>query len=393
MQIIKRIFRFIRGRKRGRIALWIILSLFIISLLAPFIANDIPLVCSSKNGIEFPVLSKLWNGSSQYSDACTWTVKPLIPYSQKSIDIQNGRFASPLEEQVVSSLRYRHWLGTDALGRDSLAGLLYGSGIALRIGLFAALIAFLIGIFIGTASGYFGNNSLKLNFVQLIILFLCVLLLGYQLSFGFFFGYEKDSMWEVGASIIILLSGTIGFSKTQNLLQQNIRFPLDNIVLWIFEVYKSIPNIFFILVLLSIFAKPGITSLVLTIAFVIWPIIGRYTRAEILKLKEEDFIKSAETSGASSWNIITKHLLLNAIGPALVSFAFSFSAAILLEASLSFLGLGLAVEEVSWGSMLSEVKNNYRAWWLALFPGLAIFLVISALNYIGELIGEYFDQN
>jgi len=327
------------------------------------------------------------------SPNCAWSVKPIIPYSQKTIDIKNGRYKGPFSTQDVASLRERHWLGTDALGRDSLAGLLYGSTIALRIGLFAALLAFIFGIFIGTVAGYFGNNMISLNIIQLVLLALVLILLFYQFSYGFFFGYSNDLLYEFGMTVAILVIGSLILWKSAKWMEPKFSLPLDSIVLWIFEVFKSIPNIFFILVLLSIFVKPGLTSLILTTAFVIWPITGRYTRAEILKLKEENFIKSAEASGISSWDIIIKHLFLNAMGPALVSLAFGFSSAILLESSLSFLGLGLAVEEVSWGNMLSEVKNNYKAWWLVLFPGLAIFLVVSALNYMGEMIGEFYAQN
>jgi len=351
------------------------------------------LICKTDAGIEFPVLKKLWKGNTQSPSNCAWSVKPIIPYSQKTIDIKNGRYKGPFSTQDVASLRERHWLGTDALGRDSLAGLLYGSTIALRIGLFAALLAFIFGIFIGTVAGYFGNNMISLNIIQLVLLALVLILLFYQFSYGFFFGYSNDLLYEFGMTVAILVIGSLILWKSAKWMEPKFSLPLDSIVLWIFEVFKSIPNIFFILVLLSIFVKPGLTSLILTTAFVIWPITGRYTRAEILKLKEENFIKSAEASGISSWDIIIKHLFLNAMGPALVSLAFGFSSAILLESSLSFLGLGLAVEEVSWGNMLSEVKNNYKAWWLVLFPGLAIFLVVSALNYMGEMIGEFYAQN
>lgn len=393
MHTIKRILGFIQKKKRGKISLLFLFALFIVSLLTPFIANDIPIVCKSKTGLKFPVIQKLWKGSAQANMDCEWSLNPLIPYSQKTIDIKNGRFASPFSKQNTTSLRTRHWLGTDALGRDSLAGLMYGSSIALRVGLFSALIALFLGLLVGTFAGYFGNNMLKLNGLQVVLVIGLIVLLLYQLSYGFFFGHAYDGLKEFVLFLLILALGSIGILNSASLLKQTIRVPVDNIVLWIFEVYKSIPNIFFLLVLLSIFVKSGVASLVFTLSFILWPIVARYTRAEILKLKEENFIKSAQVSGISSWGIVRSHLLLNAIGPALVSFAFSFSAAILLEATLSFLGLGLSVEEVSWGSMLSEVKNNYKAWWLALFPGLALFLVISALNYIGEMIGEFYAQS
>jgi len=393
MQELNRILGFIGKKKRGKISLLILFSLFLLSILSPFIANNIPIVCKSSSGVHFPIVNKIFNKAYNHTQVCDWSLHPIIPYSQKSLDVKNGRFKSPFGTQDVSTLRHRHWLGTDALGRDTFAGLLHGSSIALRIGFFAAFLSFIIGIFMGSVAGYFGNEKLKLNFLQICLVLITLILLLYQCIYGFFFGYENDLLRESIVFVSILSFGILGLKILNKQVWKKISLPIDNMLLWILEIYKSIPNIFFILILLSVVIKTGITSLVLIIGFVIWPIVARYTRAEVLKLKEENFIKSAETSGISTWNIIIKHLLLNAIGPALVSFAFSFSSAILLEASLSFLGLGLPVEEVSWGSMLAEVRNNYKAWWLALFPGVAIFLVVSALNYLGEMVGDYFSQN
>ncbi len=393
MAYIKRILKFINKKKRGRFSVIILFTLFIISLLAPFIANDIPIVCKSNNGLHFPVVQKLFNKTHHHKAECNWSIHPLIPYHQKSLDLKNGRFKSPFEKQDISSIRKRHWLGTDALGRDTFAGLLYGSSIAGRIGFFASLLSFIIGMLIGIISAYFGNNKLRINYKQLAILLPSILVLLYQSIYGFFFGFANDFMWEASVFLLIFIMSGFCIWKLHDSVNSKIRVPLDNLILWILEVYKSIPNIFFILILLSLLTKAGVINLILVIAFVLWPIVARYTRAEVLKLKEENYIKSAEVSGIPNWTIIVKHIFLNAMGPALVSFAFSFSAAILLEASLSFLGIGLPVEEVSWGSMLSEVRNNYKAWWLALFPGIAIFLVVSALNYLGEVLGEFFSQN
>ena len=141
-----------------------------------------------------------------------------------------------------------------------------------------------------------------------------------------------------------------------------------------------------LLALLAIIAKPSIQSLILILAFLIWPTVARFSRAEMLKIREEDYIHSGKVLGLSDLRIIFKHALPNALAPIMVVVAFGISGAILLEATLSFLGLGLAFDEVSWGSLLSEARKNFKAWWLALFPGIAIFLTIASFNIIGDRI-------
>ena len=380
-----KLYQSITKSKIGRLSIWVFMILIFIAFLSPFIANDVPLLCKSKDGLTSPVLQKIIDRNYIHNNNCSWHMFPIIPYDEKTIDIDNANFVSPFESQNVLTLGKRHWLGTDNLGRDTLAGLIHGSSLALKIGFFAALFSLIIGLVTGTLAAFYGNRKIRINLIQLFFIGLFFFLLIYQIRFGFFFGYEYDLIREIIFLSLysLLIFASIYFSK--NISIKKFYFPLDNIVLSILEMFKSIPNIFFVLVLISIVVAPGVFSLVLIIAFVSWPRIARFTRAEVLKIKEQDYIKSADVVGLKTSSILFKHIILNAAGPALVSFAFSFASAILLEATLSFLGIGLAVEQVTWGSMLSEVRTNYKAWWLALFPGVLIFFVVSALNYLGEL--------
>ena len=116
-----------------------------------------------------------------------------------------------------------------------------------------------------------------------------------------------------------------------------------------------------------------------------WTAIARYARGEFLRLKNEDFAYAARALGASDGKIIVRHILPNSLAPVLVSATFGIANAILIEAALSFLGLGVPPPTPSWGAILSLAKEFIEvAWWLATFPGLAIFFTVTAYNLLGE---------
>ena len=128
------------------------------------------------------------------------------------------------------------------------------------------------------------------------------------------------------------------------------------------------------------------------IGLVRWTGIARLVRAELLKVSSLPYIESAAALGYSPWRILFRHALPNSLGPVWVTLAFGMAGAILIEASLSFLGVGLPVETVTWGALMRQVSStNIRPWWLAVFPGLAIFLTVLALNRIGEALSDIFD--
>jgi len=366
----------------------VLMGFFLIAILHPFIANDVPLIAKTEQGISSPVMQKIF-GSPLSNSQYQWSLMPLIPYSANTIDFNNSNYKSPFSKQKYASIKQRHWLGTDRLGRDTLAGLLYGAWIALIVGIFAALFSVVLGVCIGMLSGYFGNEKLKLNLVQILLLLTFIMLLFYQLSQGFVFGLEMDFLWEL--IVFVLLSGVFLSMMTlsSKITIKSISIPIDSIVVRILEIFKSIPNLFLILALLAIIKQAQIIDIIWIIALVTWPISARYTRAEVMAVQEENFIKSAESLGVSKVNILFKHLLPNIIGPALITFAFTVSSAIVVEAVLSFLGLGLSVEQVTWGSMLAEVRQYYKAWWLVLFPGLQLFLIMITFNKLSEHISLY----
>jgi peptide/nickel transport system permease protein len=150
------------------------------------------------------------------------------------------------------------------------------------------------------------------------------------------------------------------------------------------EVVLCFP-VLFLLLALAAFLPPSPWTVIAAIGLTAWPGDARYARAEILKIRELGYAHAARTMGASAPRILIRHLLPNAIAPLIVSAAFGVGWAILAEASLSFLGVGLPGPATSWGGILSSAPNYIEeAWWIALFPGLALFLTVSAYNLLAE---------
>ena len=159
------------------------------------------------------------------------------------------------------------------------------------------------------------------------------------------------------------------------------------------EIFESIPQLFLLLTVVAFFGR-NIYLIMAVIGLTSWPGFARYLRAEFLKLRQQDFVQAAQAAGLPIWSILFRHMLPNGIAPLLVSASFSIATAILAEAVLSFLGLGV-VDEPSWGGMLNQAvgPGGTFAIWLATYPGLAIFLTVFAYNLIGEALRDAIDPN
>ncbi len=168
---------------------------------------------------------------------------------------------------------------------------------------------------------------------------------------------------------------------------------IDLIISRFIEVMMCFPTFFLILAILA-FVGPSIYNIMIVIGLTGWTGVARLVRGECLKLKSRDFIVSAKVVGASDQRIIVRHLLSNALSPVLVSATFGVASAILVEASLSFLGFGVGPSTPSWGSLLSQAQQYMDiAWWLTLAPGFAIFLTVTAYNLVGEGLRDAIDPN
>ena len=158
---------------------------------------------------------------------------------------------------------------------------------------------------------------------------------------------------------------------------------LDDALMRFTEFFQTIPNFALAIVLVAIM-QPSVTSIVLAIALVSWPPVARLVRAEFMSLRHREYVEAARLVGQSNATIILRQILPNAMSPIIVLASLMVATAILLESSLSFLGLG-DPNVMSWGYMIGAARTVIRqAWWLSFFPGLAILLTVLALNLVGE---------
>jgi peptide/nickel transport system permease protein len=211
-------------------------------------------------------------------------------------------------------------LGTDALGRDVFAGIIYGARVSLLVGLVSTLAALAVGIPVGALAGYFGGR--------------------------------------IGDALM--------------------RFT---------EFFQTVPSFALAIVLVAIM-QPSIVSIVLAIAIVSWPPVARLVRGEVLSLRTREYVQAAIVTGQSHTWIIWREILPNALSPVIVLASLMVATAILLESSLSFLGLG-DPNLMSWGYMVGAGRTVIRqAWWITVFPGIAILVSVLALNLIGEGLND-----
>ncbi|GAA5106779.1 ABC transporter permease [Haloechinothrix salitolerans] len=213
-----------------------------------------------------------------------------------------------------------HPLGTDALGRDMLSGVLYGTRTSLFVAGTVGVLVLLIGSLVGAVSGYTGR-------------------------------------WT------------------------------DDVLMRLTEAFQVLPRFFLAIVVIAFFG-PGIDRLVLVLGFTSWPMLARVVRGEVLSLKQREFVAAAQAHGASSVRVVVREILPNALPAAIALLGLILAQVILIEASLGFLGLG-DPNAMSWGYLANEAQRFLRvAWWLPLFPGLAILLAVLGLNLLGDALTD-----
>ncbi len=166
---------------------------------------------------------------------------------------------------------------------------------------------------------------------------------------------------------------------------------VDQFIMWLVDVMLVFPSMFLILAVIA-FVGPSLFNIMAIIGLTGWMGVTRLVRAEFLALREREFVAAVRAQGARDFRIIFRHILPNAMAPVLVSATFGVAGAILTESALSFLGIGVPPPKATWGSLLSDGKAMIEvAWWLTLFPGLAIFITTLAYNLLGEGIRDVLD--
>ncbi len=290
-----------------------------------------------------------------------------------------------------------NWLGTDRLGRDVLANLVYGARTALLVSIPAMLLATIIGLTLGSLAGFWGNTGFRMRWASVIIRLIILALVIY---YGF---YIRQMNWvkafqtgsvsillELGRVLLIfVLLSAFGWFATKVGQQigftKQITLPLDQIILKIIEVVGAIPRLLLIMCLAA-FAQPALLNIVLLATFTYWTGIARLVRGELLQVKELPFIQAARVAGLSESRILFREALPNALPPVVVAVAFGLGNLMSLEATLSFLGIGVPAEVASWGRIMSGILSNYTAWWLLVFPAAALCGTILSLQVIAQYV-------
>ena len=165
----------------------------------------------------------------------------------------------------------------------------------------------------------------------------------------------------------------------------------DRVVMRFVDIMLCFPSFFLILAVIA-FIGPSIWNIMIVIGVTSWMSVTRLVRAEFLSIRERDFVQAARSQGAGDARIIFIHILPNAMAPILVAATMGIASAVLVESGLSFQGIGVQPPDPSWGNMLTEGKDNIEiAWWLSLFPGLAILVTVMGYNMLGEGIRDSLD--
>lgn len=409
---VKRQFR---RKKVAVVSLYIAVFLGGVALFAPLLANEKPIVCGYKGKVYFPVFRQMlvdfgigkfptellnvkWK-ELQY-DFAVWPPVPYLPLNQ---DEKNIHSVSPLARQDVPSWRWKHWLGTDELGRDVLAGMIHGTRIAYTVGIVSMFIASIIGILFGSLAGFFGDEHFRMSRARMwlnIIFFFVALYYAFgirsytladalSVSFASFLGQIILSIL-IFLAIMMLANVLVIPLKKIAYLKEQVGFPMDMSISRGMEILVCIPTFFLILLVLAAIKKPNIYIIMVIIGLTGWTGIARYIRAELLKIRALEYIEAAHSLGYSHFRILIRHAIPNALSPVLIAVAFGIASAILIESTLSFLGFGSG-EMVTWGALLSTARQSPQAWWLAVFPGFAIFLTVTVFNLIGEGLTDAMD--
>jgi peptide/nickel transport system permease protein len=327
----KMVWHRFRKRRLGMMGLAVTLLFFAAAIFAPLLANDRPILMRYQEGWHFPIFS-----GTEKIGPYTWKElkKNAPPLLQLDIEGKSDNFAlwppvpySAEEYDLLETLSPPTW--KHPLGTDDRGRDVLSRMIhGARISLSVGFVAVGIAIVIGVFMG-----SLA----------------------GYFGGW------------------------------------VDHVINRFIEILLTIPTFFLIIAIIA-FLPPSIYNIMVVIGLTGWTGAARFVRAEFLKLRQLDFVTASRALGASASRIIFVHMLPNAMAPVLVSAVFGIAGAILTESSLSFLGFGVPPPTPSWGDILSQSRDYIEfAWWLTVFPGLAIFLSITAYNLLGEGLRDAMD--
>lgn len=190
---------------------------------------------------------------------------------------------------------------------------------------------------------------------------------------------------------IVASALSLGVGMTLGAIAGYYRGVADWLISRTIEVVLCFPFVFLVLGIVALF-RPSVMTLIVALGLTSWTTEARFVRGEMLRIRESEFAHAARALGATNARIVVRHLMPNAIAPAIVSSTFGVATAILTESALSFLGLGVQLPTASWGNILSGAQEHVEyAWWLMVFPGFAIFATAAAFNILGDRLRDVLD--
>ena len=391
-----------RHTRAGRWAWRGLEVLVVIALLSDVLANDRPLIARLDGTTYFPAFHGMlvdlgwaqWDAelvNARWDElSYDFVLRAPVPYAAPSTDFANANYVGPFDDQDVPSLRWRHWLGTDQLGRDVLAGMISGTRVALLVGLISMGIATLLGGLLGALAGFFGDDRLRTSWVRIglngvaffLIWLWCFEARAYANANG---GWSGSLL--LGVLLLVGANGLAWLAERRFPGSVRVRFPVDLIVMRLVEIFNAVPGLLLLLTIVALLERSTIFYVMLIIGVLRWTAVARFLRAEMLRVREMEYITAARVLGFSQLRILFRHALPNAVGPVLIVVSFGIASAVLLEAALSFIGIGVG-ETITWGKLLAGARLQVSAWWLAVFPGLGIFFTVLIFNLLGDALSE-----
>lgn len=379
------IFRFFKKPTFNKLS---ILFFIVILCLGKLMVAPNPFLCSYQNRTYSFVFSNQAPSGSALNQALLhhayqwkkidfdWAIWPLWIHDPYATDL-NSSWMKP--QWNIKSPQF--FLGSYDLGRSVLSNIIYGLYKSLWIGFLSVVIGFLIGVPLSCWMSYFHQKGLRISRVSFIwsILLLTLGLYFVQLLLVF-----PQFCLNVLIICIFLILSTVLFWKKINAFDKSINIWPDRGLFFGIGIFKAMPVMFVLLLLVNWMHKPGVIFIACILGFFISISLARTTRYLSISESSKDWVLALQSLGFSDSRIVFKHILPQISVQLIPVMALYIGQSILAETTLSFLGMGLSVEEISLGNMMNSARNFPSAWWVVLFPGILVFWIIMVFQNIGR---------